>query len=256
MGYSLYHMELQLFAAGGIIALASLTGIFASQTFLKGFFTKYSRYLVSFATGIFTVLVYSLITELFHDGITTAILITLAAGFLFFEGLTTFLKEAHHHHGQTQEHAHTKVDARKMLLGDSLHNIGDGLLLVPLFMTNAFVGSAAIIGILIHEIVQELAEFFILKEAGYSTKKALLLNLATAFTIFIGIGIGLFVSNIEGVAVLLLAFTAGGFIHIILRDFIPSIVRSVRYECHPAPHLLFLIAGFLIMFLVSMLHVH
>jgi len=249
-------MELQLFIAGGVIALASLTGILASQVFLKGFFIKYSRYLVSFATGIFAVLVYSLITELFHDGITTAILITLAAGFLFFEGLTTFLKEAHHHHGQTQEHSHSKIDARKMLLGDSLHNIGDGLLLVPLFMTNAFVGGAAIIGILIHEIVQELAEFFILKEAGYSTKKALLLNLVTALTIFIGIAIGLFVSNIEGVAVLLLAFTAGGFIHIILRDFIPSIVRSVRHECHPAPHFIFLIAGLLLMLLVSMLHGH
>lgn len=255
MGYSLV-MELQLFIAGGIISLASLTGIFANQVFLKGFFTKYSRYLVSFATGIFAVLVYSLISEIFHDGVTTHTLITIAAGFLFFEGLTTILRGAHHHHGQIEAHSHTKIDARKMLLGDSLHNIGDGLLLVPLFMANVFVGSAAIIGILIHEIVQELAEFFVLKEAGYSTKKALLLNLATALTIFIGIGIGLFVSNIEGVAILLLAFTAGGFLHIILRDFIPSIVRSVRYECHPAPHFIFLIVGLLLMLFVSMFHGH
>lgn len=256
MRYSLLHMELQVFLAGGIIAAASLTGVIATHTFLKQFFTKNVRYLISFATGVFIVLTYSLFEEIFHEGETPYVTLALVTGFLFFAGLTTFLGKAHHHHGPTKEHSHSAIDARRMLLGDALHNIGDGILLVPIFLTNPILGGAGMIGILLHEMVQEVAEFFILKEAGFSTKMALLLNFLTALTIFIGIALGLFVSNIEGIAILLLAFTTGGFLHIIVRDFIPSIFRSIHHECKPLPHIIFFVAGLALMILVTGGHGH
>lgn len=251
MGYSHIYMIVEIFAAAGVIALASLIGVISMQSFLKDFFTKNARYLVSFATGVFLILIYSLITEIFEVSNILYPLLAVAGGFLFFTGLTTLLSKAHHHHGKTEHHNHNKIDARRMLLGDALHNMGDGLLLVPIFMANSTLGFAAVLGMLLHEMVQEIAEFFILKEAGLSTPMALFLNFLTSLTIFIGVGIGLFVSNIEGVALLLLAFTTGGFINIVLRDFIPSIFRSVKYECAPLPHLFFFIAGFVLMLLVK-----
>tara|TARA_B100000508_G_scaffold60333_1_gene47190 strand:+ start:227037 stop:227780 length:744 start_codon:yes stop_codon:yes gene_type:complete len=244
-------MELQLLIAGGIIASASLIGVVTTHALLGKFFTNNIRYLISFATGVFIVLTYTLLEEVFHEGDMLYTSLAIAIGFLFFAGLTTFLSKAHHHHGPTQEHSHSSIDARRMLLGDSLHNIGDGILLVPLFIASPVLGGAAIVGILIHEMVQEIAEFFVLKEAGYSTKMALFFNFLTALTIFIGIGIGLLVTDIEGVVIPLLAFTAGGFLHIILRDFIPSIFKSIHHECKPVPHIIFFVAGLILMILVT-----
>lgn len=244
-------MELQIFTAAGVIALASLVGVISTQSFLKSFFLKNARYLVSFATGVFLILIYSLFTEIFEVKEILYPILAIGAGFLFFTGLTTLLSKAHHHHGKIDHHNHDKIDARRMLLGDALHNMGDGLLLVPIFMANGTLGFAAVLGMLLHEMVQEIAEFFILKEAGLSTPMALFLNFLTSLTIFIGVAIGLFVSNIEGVALLLLAFTTGGFLNIILRDFIPSIIRSIKYECAALPHFFFFAAGFTLMLLVK-----
>lgn len=245
------HMELQIFIAGGIIATASLIGVVTTHAFFDKFFTANARYLVSFATGVFIVLTYSLLQEVFIGNSVIQPLFSLVVGFLFFAGLTSFLAKAHHHHGKTHGHGHSHIDARRMLLGDSLHNIGDGILLVPIFIAGTGLGVIAVIGIFLHEMVQEIAEFFILKEAGFSTVKALMLNFITALTIFIGISIGLFISNTEGITTLLLAFTAGGFLHVILRDFIPSIIKSIQRECKTLPHILFLASGLFLMILIT-----
>lgn len=239
-----------LLIAGAAISIASLVGVISSATFLKSIFERHARYFISFAAGVFIVLIYGLLEEVLHEGEPSSVLLNIFLGFIFFLGLTLIVR-AHHHHGKTDHHNHSKIDAWRMLLGDGLHNVGDGLLLVPVFLSSSFLGGAAVIGILIHEIVQEIAEFFVLKEAGFSTAKALFFNFLTALSIFIGIGIGIFISDIEGAALPLLAFTTGGFIYIVLFDLIPSIFRSLKFECKKLPHIIFFTLGLLLMFVVT-----
>ncbi|XKT75076.1 MAG: ZIP family metal transporter [Patescibacteria group bacterium UBA2103] len=243
-------MITSLLIAGASIAAISLIGVISTITVLKKFFDAYARYFISFATGVFLVLIYSLVEEILHDGFSLSLFLYVLLGILFFYGLTKIAR-AHHHHGKTEAHNHSKIDAWRMLLGDTLHNIGDGILLVPIFLSSSVLGSAAVIGIIVHEMVQEIAEFFVLKEAGFSTAKALFFNFLTALAIFIGIFIGISVTDIEGVALPLLAFTTGGFIYLVLFDFMPSIKRSMQYECRKTPHIIFLLVGFFLMYFLT-----
>ena len=70
-------------------------------------------------------------------------------------------------------------------MGDAIHNVHDGIILVPAFLVSPVVGFGTALAILFHETVQEIAEFFILLGAGYSIKKALLLNLIVSTTNYI-----------------------------------------------------------------------
>lgn len=134
-----------------------------------------------------------------------------------------------------------------MMLGDAVHNIGDGLLLVPAFAVSTQAGIAAAVAIFFHEFVQEISEFFVLKQAGYSTKEALGKNFIVSSTILIGVFLSLTLSSVDGLADLLIPFAAGGFLHVILRDLIPHAVRSVKRHGKSHIHVASLILGATIM---------
>jgi zinc and cadmium transporter len=115
-----------------------------------------------------------------------------------------------------------------MLSGDAVHNIADGIVLVPAFLIDVWVGVGTAVAIFLHEFVQEIAEFFVLKEAGYTTRQALIRNFAVSATILIGVLLAFFAVSIETLEAPLLAFAGGGFTYVILRDLLPSIIRSVQ----------------------------
>jgi zinc transporter ZupT len=88
-------------------------------------------------------------------------------------------------------------------------------------MVSSTIGWTVTISIIIHEAIQEISEFFVLRRAGYSAEKALRINLAVSSTIFIGVVIGSLAFatiNLEGI---LLALTAGFFLHVVIHDLLP-----------------------------------
>ncbi|MEZ4114184.1 MAG: ZIP family metal transporter [Candidatus Paceibacterota bacterium] len=93
----------------------------------------------------------------------------------------------HHHHDEEHEgEPHSHIDARKIVFSDAVHNIGDGVLLASSFAVNLQVGIVVTLSILVHEAIQEISEFFVLRQAGYSVKKALRLNFLASATVLIG----------------------------------------------------------------------
>ena len=117
-----------------------------------------------------------------------------------------------------------------MLLGDAIHNIGDGIVIVPAFMTSIEVGFVVSIGILIHEAIQEISEFFVLRQAGHTIKQSLIKNFLVSSTILIGLFLGFILSDTEKLLAPLLAFASGGFIYVILVDLIPPILCHRRHK--------------------------
>jgi zinc and cadmium transporter len=176
-------------------------------------------------------------------------------GGILLEVITKMLPKGshHHHHGPCKEHEHTKIDARRILTVDAFHNIHDGLTLVPAFLISPAVGFGTAIGILFHEIVQEISEFFILKEAGYSTTKALVWNFLTSGTILIGIALALTLANIDRFTLPLIAFAVGGFSYILIRDLFPSIISHARSEKRFVQYGASFLTGVLIMMSISFL---
>ena len=223
--------------AAFVMMLASLSGVIVLWKTAGAFIKNNVRFLVSFAIGVFAVTTYDLFVEGFATSTDTFILIVGALlGALLLELVTQLNPNRHHHHGTEHDHGHTKTDARRLLLGDAIHNVADGIVLVPVFLIDIRLGIATAIGIFLHELVQEISEFFVLKEAGYTTRRALILNFIASSTILIGVGIGLYATQAPLFESMLITFAAGAFLYVLLRDLVPSTLRTIKRRKQPLMH--------------------
>lgn len=221
-------------AALGIM-LASLSGTFFLGRYFSNILHRHLNLAVAFALGVFLVLTYSLIHEAFEIASSLVLWSGLIGGAVLLEIATLCVPHAHHHHGVTYAHRHKRIDAHRMLAGDALHNIGDGIILVPAFIVDVRIGIATAAALFLHEIVQEIAEFFVLKEAGYTTREAIIRNALVSATIFIGIALSLFATSLGNIETLLISISAGGFVYIITRDLIPSVVHGTKHSDKKLP---------------------
>lgn len=237
--------------------LASLAGSVFASKILSEWLAPRLRYFIALSAGVFVVIIYSLVEEALHDGLSLEVLGAFLLGGMLLEVITRLMpKETHHHHGPHPEHHHGTIDARRMLIGDAVHNVHDGLALVPAFLVSPAVGLGTAAGVLLHELVQEIAEFFVLREAGYTVRKALTLNFIVSTTILIGVGLAATLASVETLAQPLVAFSAGSFIYVTGRDLLPSMVRHAHTEQRYGRYALALIAGMLLMLVISFVAPH
>ena len=113
------------------------------------------------------------------------------------------------------------------LVGDGMHNFIDGIAIAGAYLVNIPVGIATTIAVIIHEVPQELADFGVLLYAGYSKKKALLLNFLSATVAILGAVAGIILgSRAEVFAQWILPFAAGGFLYIAGSNLIPELHKE------------------------------
>jgi len=234
------HTYILIFTAGFFILLTSLSGKLVMWGALGNFLQKHMKFLVTFALGIFSatfILMFSEARE--YNAPITQIALVAGVGALMLEILQRIIPDAHHHHGANKNeccqehshdaHTHKQINPKRILIGDAFHNIGDGLALVPAFLISFDAGLALALGIFLHEFVQETSEFFLLKEAGYSTRRALVSNFVVQSSIFVGIIIAIFAVETTPVAPHLIALSLGMLLYIILRDLLPHTAEQVRH---------------------------
>ena len=110
--------------------------------------------------------------------------------------------------------------------GDALHNLTDGALIALAFAASPQLGLVTTLAVLAHELPQELGDYAILLQSGLSPRKALLANLASASTIFIGASSGLLLGHvIEGFVALLTPIIAGSFLYLAGFILLPALQR-------------------------------
>jgi len=154
------------------------------------------------------------------------------AGFLFFFVLTKILLLYHCHTGKCPIHRQQKRSGAKILFGDAVHNFIDGIIITVAFLADFNLGILTTIAVLIHEIPMEISDFFILLNAGYTRKKAIIYNFLIALTTPFGAVLTYFLApnilnSFVGPA---LGIVAGNFLYIAAVDLIPELHdhKSIR----------------------------
>jgi zinc and cadmium transporter len=238
-------VALGILMAAGAVMLVSFAGVVFTYRTLGSWLERNLTYLATFSAGVLAVLSYHLIEEALHEAPSLAVVAgSVVGGAVLLEIIHRFMPaEAHHHHEMPIDHGHTAVDGRRILITDAVHNVTDGFILVPAFLLDWRAGVAATVGIVLHEMVQEISEFFVLKEAGYTTKKALILNFFVSSTILVGVALALILASFEGALSILAGLAAGGFLAVVLRDLLPHAIASVKARGRGALHLLAAVLG-------------
>lgn len=137
--------------------------------------------------------------------------------------------EAHTGHAHVHGHAPSHSDrsaAWLVLAGDGLHNALDGVLIAAAFLTDAKLGIAATLAIAAHEIPQEIGDFAVLLNAGWSRRHALWANLATSLTAVVGGALAWFaLQSVLDALPYVLAVAAASLLYVAVADLIPGLHR-------------------------------
>jgi zinc and cadmium transporter len=137
-------------------------------------------------------------------------------------------RHEHHGHGHATASHRERASGVLVLVGDSIHNALDGLLIAAAFLSSSSLGVVTTCAVAAHEIPHRVGDFAILVQAGLSRPRALLLNLGTGVASLVGAIAAYFgLRQARGVLPYALAFAAAGFIYIAVAGLIPGLHRRV-----------------------------
>lgn len=143
----------------------------------------------------------------------------LAGGFTVFLALEQVL---HWHQARKDTVSHRAPATYLILIGDTLHNFLGGLAIASTFLVSPHAGVVAWLAAVAHEVPQELGDFGVLVQGGWSRRSALRWNFLSALSFPAGALIAYYVSRQYSVAGLAL-FGAGNFIYIASSELVPKI---------------------------------
>ena len=134
---------------------------------------------------------------------------------------------AHSHSETTHNHQHTG-GSWAVLLGDSVHAFGDGILIAAAFVADTRLGVAAALAVMAHEVPHHVGDLLVLRQSLGNAKAALIkLSLSGSVTALGGLIGYLLVGALEEFLPLFLVVAASSFIYVALADLIPQLQKRL-----------------------------
>jgi zinc and cadmium transporter len=172
-------------------------------------------------------------------------------GFTAFLGLEQLL---HWHHCRRAAAPCKQPLTYLILIGDGLHNFIGGLAIAGTFLIDIRLGITAWLAAAAHEIPQELGDFAVLINGGWSKRGALLCNVASALTFLLG-GITAYAASFTLNVDFLVPFAAGNFLYIGASDLVPEVNKHKDMKVNLI-HLGAFVAGVALMWMIKVLLRH
>ena len=221
--------------AGGVLSVVIAAGVTLSVL------SWLVKHLVSLSVGVLlgTAMLHVL-PEAFESKVEPhALFATLLAGLFFFFLLekAELYRHGHHHEGDGHEHHHHFDEEQagrggwSVLVGDSIHNFCDGLIIAAAFLADTRLGVVTSLAIIAHEIPQEVGDYIVLLNAGFSRSKALLYNALSGLAAVVGGVLGYFIVGpwAELFPYLLVA-ASSSFIYVAVADLLPQLQRRLPWR--------------------------
>ena len=163
-----------------------------------------------------------------------AVLLAGFVGFFLLEKLS-IVRHSHHYEGDGHHHVHGHDRAEAgpggslILVGDAIHNFADGVMIAAAFAIDISLGWLTALAIATHEIPQEIGDFILLLNAGYSRARALAFNVLSSLAAVAGGVLGyLALGTADELQPYVLMLSAASFIYIALADLVPDLHRESR----------------------------
>jgi zinc and cadmium transporter len=140
---------------------------------------------------------------------------------------------AHHAHGHPANdeghHGHNHHSGGwAVLLGDSVHAFGDGILIAAAFVADPRLGVAAALAVMAHEVPHHVGDLVVLRQTLSNPRAALLkLTLAGSVTAIGGLIGYLLVGALHEYLPFFLVVAASSFIYVALADLIPQLQKRL-----------------------------
>ncbi len=199
--------------------------------------------LVSFAVGALLGAVFlELLPHALETGSAQRVMITVLVGLLAFFLLEKLVLWRHAHgHGEHRddagetEHEHALHaigggdqgrSGLMILIGTSVHNFCDGVVIAASFLADTALGIAATVAIVSHAVPQQVGDFAVLMHSGYRRRRAFAYNVAVGLATLAGGLAGYYaLADMKQALPTVLAIAAASLLYVAVADLIPSLHR-------------------------------
>jgi zinc and cadmium transporter len=156
-----------------------------------------------------------------------SVLVVVLAGLVAFFVLEKLVIWRHCHDAACEVHGQA---APLILIGDAFHKFVDGVVIAAAFLVSVPLGITAAIAVILHEVPQEVGDFAILLDSGYTRVRALLLNTLSSLTTVAGALLAwLWLERTSAVIPYVLAVSAASFVYIALADLVPGLHKRSSF---------------------------
>ena len=220
--------------------LAGVGSVWLAAMLAYALLSRFTQHLLSLAAGALLATAFMrLLPEAFEQsavaGVSAQVLFAvLLMGLIFFFLLDKAELWHHgHEHGHshseaTHEHHHHSGGSWAVLLGDSVHAFGDGILIAAAFVADTRLGVAAALAVMAHEVPHHVGDLVVLRQSLGNAKAALIkLSLSGSVTALGGLIGYLLVGALEEYLPLFLVVAASSFIYVALADLIPQLQKRL-----------------------------
>jgi len=226
----------------GFTLLGGVAGVLLASLFLLVPEQHRSRalpFMVAFATGaLLAAALLGLLpeaVELAGPGGYGKVGVSLLAGIALFFVLEKLVLWRHCHEDHCETHTpepahdpHHRAPGTMIILGDTMHNVLDGVLIAAAFLIDVNLGIMTGLAVLAHEVPSEVGNFAIMLHSGMTRAQAFGWNLFAALGSVVGGVVGyLALSHLQPALPYALGVSAASLLYVAVADLIPGLHRRV-----------------------------